>query len=262
MFRNKSGWLAVSEARLEMTFTTWRRSLVACITDEGEIVSGKLATDLIGAPMSLPNVAEEPPPDDLDAIIDDLYWDFLGETDLQNLAWLDDAMERAEDLIRKLQLRCDHVDRMIGAKLRSLRAQRRVVPPGPEALAIDQKVVRFEEASGQLARAARRRAEETRRATDSIAAEIFDAQKDHGELERLYTIAWRARSWRNELQVQLPLEQESHYWTIIRPVAPPMQGALPAQPENATGRGESRQSRSQIEQELFDLLHSRAGKSP
>lgn len=76
-FVHRSGWMRISEARFEMPFITWRRTLIACVTDHGERLAPDVASRLFAMPASIPRAAEEHAPDDLEDLTDDLYADFL-----------------------------------------------------------------------------------------------------------------------------------------------------------------------------------------
>lgn len=84
-FRHRSGWLMMSEARMVMPFGTWRRPLVAAVSDQGEVYPPWIAARLLDMPMSLPKDAEYDPPDQLEEVMDGLYWDFLGQIDVAPL---------------------------------------------------------------------------------------------------------------------------------------------------------------------------------
>jgi hypothetical protein len=73
-----------SDARMVMPFCTWRRTLVACVSDHGEIYPPKVASRLLAMPTSLPRETVDGPPEVLNDLTEALYWDFLGAMDQEN----------------------------------------------------------------------------------------------------------------------------------------------------------------------------------
>ncbi len=120
-FRHRSGWLMVSEARMVMPFGTWRRPLVACISDHGEVYPPSIAARLLAMPTSLPKDAEADPPELLDEMMDALYWDFLGAMDGENLRYLQDAEEHNEKKLRDFGERSFLVEEKFAVHMRELR---------------------------------------------------------------------------------------------------------------------------------------------
>lgn len=194
-FFHRSGWLRLAVARFEMPFITWRRTLIACVTDHGEVLTPGVACRLFAMPISSVHPAEEHPPAELEEVIADLYADFLGRTDQDNLLYLEEANEQADAKLRRFEARGAALQRKVEAATRQLRAARR----RPEATAeqrdlIDLKLSRLSTASDELAAEARRRAQGAREATNELEAAILRALRRLGTVEDRMTVRWRARS--------------------------------------------------------------------
>lgn len=216
-FIHRSGWLRISEARFEMPFITWRRTLIACVTDYGERLAPGVASRLFAMPISPPRAAEENPPDELDDLTDDLYADFLGQTDADNLLYLEDANERAEARIRSFEARSAALLAKMDALTRALRADRRKPDASPaRRAAIDAKLDRLAAMSDELAVEARRRAAGIRGETAQLEADIFTALRDHGDVEHRATVRWRSVPVRFGRPVRLDTHRlDSEVWSLV-----------------------------------------------
>lgn len=211
-FRHRSGWLMVSEARLVMPFGVWRRPLVAAISDHGEIYPPWIAARLLHMPMSFPKDAECEPPDQLEEVMDGLYWDFLGQMDRENLRFLEEEQERRDANIRQFEDRCAALEARLAAAIRALRKERRRDGfSGSGRADTETRLNRFREMQEELALAMRQRVAEMRRETDALEEAVLSSLTKRGEIEPLFTIRWAARSQRRGMELRLPLFQEEPY---------------------------------------------------
>lgn len=211
-FRYRSGWLMVSEASMVTPFWTRRRQLIAAISEHGEVYPPWIAARLLQMPMSLPKDAECDPPDQLEEVMDGLYWDFLGRTDQESLRLLQEEQECVDAKIRDFEARCATFEDKVWAAIRSLRAERR--QDGLSALRrieIDNQLKRLLEMPDELALGMMQRVAEMRRATDSLEEDVFSSLADHGEIETTYVLHWTARSHRRGMSIRLPVFQEEAY---------------------------------------------------
>lgn len=211
-FRHRSGWLMVSEARMVMPFGTWRRPLLAAISDHGEVYPPWIAARLLDMPMSLPRDAECEPPDQLEEVMDGLFWDFLGRMDRENLRFLEEEQERRDARIREFEDRCAAFVTKLWAAIRSLRAERRREGlSAARQIEIDARLKRLLEMPDELASGMRERIAEMRRETEALEEVVLSSLADHGEIEPLFVIHWTARSQRRGMAIQLPVFQEEPY---------------------------------------------------
>jgi hypothetical protein len=211
-FRYRSGWLMASAARMTMPFCTWRRTLLACVSDHGEIYPPNVAARLLAMPMSLPKDAEDDPPEVLEELTDALYWDFLGAMDEENLLYLYEAEEQSEKKLQDFEQRSLLVERKLASHLRQFRQERRREETSLERRAqIDATLARLEMVESQFAAAMRNHLSTIRAENDGLREVIYSALGDHGELEHLYTIRWSARQNRRAKSVRLPVFQEEPF---------------------------------------------------
>lgn len=211
-FRYRSGWLMASEARMNMPFCTWRRTLVACVSDHSEIYPPKVAVRLLTMPASLPKEAEDDPPDVLEELTDALYWDFLGATAKENLLYLHEAEEQLEKKRQDFEFRSRLVDRMLAVHIRQLRQERRRSETCPARRAqIDTTLARLHVIGSQFAAAMRNHLRAIRAGNDELREVIYSALGDQGELEHLYTIRWTVCQNRRRLKIQIPVFQEEPF---------------------------------------------------
>lgn len=211
-FRHRSGWLALSEACLRMPFGTWRRPLVAAISDHGEAYPPWLAARLLQLPMSLPKEAGCEPPEQLEEAMDWLWWDFLGKMDRENLRFLEEEQERRDAEIRRFEDSCSAFEARLAAAIRALRKERRSERLcDAERAENAARLKRFVEMQDELALAMRQQIEEMRRDTEDLERAVLSSLTRYGSVEPRLTIRWTARSHRRGMDIRLPLFQEEPY---------------------------------------------------
>lgn len=211
-FRHRSGWLALSEARLTMPFGTWRRPLITAISDHGEHYLPWIAARLLQLPMSQPEEAGCEPPEELEEAMDGLYWDFLGRMDRENLRFFEEEQERRDAEIRKFEDRCSAFEARLATAIRSLRRKRRserLCDAGRSET--EARLDRFLAMQDELAIAMRQRVEEMRRDTEDLERAVLSSLTRYGSVEPRFTIRWTARSHRRGMDLRLPLFQEEPY---------------------------------------------------
>lgn len=194
-FQHRAGWLVVHEAQLEMSFTTWRRKILTCVSDHGEVYSQWTAGRLLSMPTSYPKDPEVPPPEELEEMVDALWWDFLGWTDRMNLRALHEAETARDERIRDIEYRCEAMIERVEDRLRVLARERRDPATSPERRhAIAGVVERLEDSSTELVTVCRRRSHELRGETDALENEVFEAlEQTMGDLECLAVVRWQAK---------------------------------------------------------------------
>lgn len=194
-FLHRSGWLVVHEARLEMSFTTWRRKILTCISDHGEVYSQWTAGRLLSMPTSVPKDPDVPPPEELEEMADALWWDFLGWTDQMNLRALHEAEAVRDERIHDIEYRCEAMIDRVEDRLRELARERRdPATPAERRRTIAGLVERLEDSMSELVAVCRRRSLELRAETDALEDEVFDALEDEAaDLECLAVVRWQAK---------------------------------------------------------------------
>jgi hypothetical protein len=211
-FRHRSGWLMASEATMETPFGIQRRQLVAAISERNEVYPPWIAAQLLQMPMSLPMEAECEPPDQLEEVMDGLYWDFLGRTDGESLGLLMQHQERNDAKIRNFERQCAGLENSLWAAARALRRECRQE---------DISAVRRDEVARQLDHLFEMRDElalrmtqgvaEMRLEMDTLEEEVFSSLTSHGEVETACVLHWTTRSRRRGTSIHLPVFQEESY---------------------------------------------------
>ena len=211
-FRYRSGWVMVCEARMVMPFGTWRRPLVAAISDHGEVYSPSVAARLFEIPVSYPKCAESDPPEELAEIMDGLYWDFLGRVDSENLRMMQEEDERTDQKIHRLETRCAEVEAELWVAIRALRAEMRSAAVTAERRAqIEQKLALLLEYPELIARSLRVSIAMLRDEMDRLRDAILASQTEECEIETLFTVHWTARGHRRGMTIRFPMFQEENY---------------------------------------------------
>ena len=194
-FLHRSGWLVVHEARLEMSFTTWRRKILTCVSDHGEVYSQWTAGRLLSMPTSLPKDPDVPPPEELEEMADALWWDFLGWTDQMNLRALQEAEAARDERIHDIEYRCEAMIDRLEERLRTLAQERRDPASSPERRRTIAGIAeRLVAGSTELVTVCRRRTLELRAETDALEEEVFEALEEAtGDIECLAVVRWQAK---------------------------------------------------------------------
>jgi len=211
-FRHRSGWLMASEASMETPFGIQRCQLIAAISDRSEVYPPWIAAQLLQMPMSLPKEAECEPPDQLEEVMDGLYWDFLGRTDRESLGLLMQHQERNDAKIRNFERQCAGLEDSLWAAARALRRECRQE---------EVSVIRRAEAARQLDRLFEMRDElafrmmqgvaKMRLEVDTLEEDVFSSLTSYGEIETTCVLHWTARSRRRRMSIHLPVFQEEPY---------------------------------------------------
>lgn len=192
--RGKSGWLQLSRAKMETPISTWRTTLIAARTDDGESLGTMTSSALLAMRSSGPRELDLVPPDELDVQTEMLFWDFLGRCDLRHLRMLRDAEAEAAERIASEQARGEKVLAEADAYLANLRRQRRALDATDERRAkLTETIGFFEEKQAAAAQWLVRRLARVREEVMTLEAEVMAALENHGEVEELYTVRWTAR---------------------------------------------------------------------
>ncbi len=192
--RYRSGWLMVSCASLETAVSSFSAPLVACIDDDGEPVSQWLSSKLFDMRCSLPREQCDPPPEELSALSEMLYWDFLGSCDLKHLAILEEGEQASEKEIARLEMRARSVLAQADAYVSGLRAWLRRVDSGdPRRGDAERQIDLVEQKQLSAAQWLRARIETIRSHLQQVETDIMDAIVEHGSVEHFYTVHWVVR---------------------------------------------------------------------
>ena len=224
-FQQRSGWLMVADARFPMPFIVWKRTLVACITDHGEVLSPGLANVVFSMPTSLPRVLEDYAPDALDEVMADRYKSFLKRTEQDNLDHLGEAQERTQVRVSMFESECRALENQIAQAVRGLRTARRRNDVSREAQQeIDAKLERYSAIADTLGPIMRDRVRDMRSADDMLERAVTASIGRPGTLEHRYTVRWRAVSRRTAVTIKVPLYQEDAWsadsWKARRLASP------------------------------------------
>jgi hypothetical protein len=193
-FRHRAGWLLVAEARRMTPFGMRSATLIAAVSDQGEVLPPALAARILDIPTSLPRDAECDAPSELDDAFDDAHLAFCERLDADLLGELEDAQAKVDARIRSFWAECAAFERKLSGAIRELRRKRlRDDPTAEELAAIETRLARLAEMSDELGLGMRRRTAEIRAETDELEAAVFEALEDHGEVEPLHVLRWRAR---------------------------------------------------------------------
>lgn len=192
--RGKSGWMQLSRAKMETPISTWRTTLIAARTDDGESLGMMTSSAFLAMRSSGPRELDQVPPDELDVQSEMLFWDFLGRCDLRHLRMLREAEAEATERIASEQARGEQVLAEADAYIANLRRQRRGLDAADERRAgLAEAIGFFEEKQSAAARWLVQRLARVREEVMTLEAEVMAALENHGEVEELYTVRWTAR---------------------------------------------------------------------
>lgn len=192
--RGRSGWMQISRARMETPISTWRTTLIAARTDDGESLGMLASSAFLAMRSSGPRELDVVPPDELDTQSEMLFWDFLGTCDLRHLRMLRETEAEALERVATEQARGEAVLAGADAYIANLRRQRRALDASVERRTrLAETIGFFEDKQSAAAAWLVRRLAGIREEVAALEAEVMAALEHHGEVEELYTVRWTAR---------------------------------------------------------------------
>lgn len=192
--RGTSGWMQLSRAKMETPMSTWRTTLLAARTDDGERLGTMTSSAFLAMRSSGPRELDQVPPDELDTQSEMLFWDFLGRCDLRHLRMLREAEVEAVERISHEQARGEQVLADADGYIANLRRQRRAMNATDERRAMLAETIGFfEQKQAAAAQWLVQRLARVREDVMTLEAEVMAALEHHGEVEELYTVRWTAR---------------------------------------------------------------------
>lgn len=192
--RGRSGWMQISRAKMETPISTWRTTLIAARTDDGESLGLQASAAFLAMRSSGPRELDQVPPEELDTQSEMLFWDFLGRSDLRHLGMLREAEAEAVERVATEQARGEAVLAGADIYIANLRRQRRALEPLDDRRSKLAETIRFFEDKQSAAAAwLVRRLAGIRDEVAALEAEVMAALEHHGEVEELYTVRWTAR---------------------------------------------------------------------
>ena len=197
-FRHRLGWLMLAQASVMTPFGLRSATLVAAVSDHGEIFPPHVAARLLDVPTFVPKDAECEPDSDLDDAMDAAFWDFLGTVDLESLRLLEEAQGAVDARITTFERECAAFENKLWTAIRLLRAERRAQTlTGERMVEIDAQLNRYLDMPGELAFGMRQRVREMRAETEELESAVMFSLGEMGELTPRCTVRWRARSCAN-----------------------------------------------------------------
>lgn len=192
--RGKSGWLQLSRATMVTPISTWRTTLIAARTDDGEPLNKLAASAFLAMRSSSPRELDLVPPDELDIQSEMLFWDFLGGCDLRHLRMLSEAEDERGAQVADEQARGEQVLAQADAYIADLQRQRRALGITSAARAkLTETIAFFEQKHEAAAAWLVQRLASIRDEAAALEADVLEALQNHAEVEELYTVRWTAK---------------------------------------------------------------------
>ncbi|SDM56570.1 hypothetical protein [Maricaulis salignorans] len=197
LFKRQSGWLKAFRVSLETPIGSWEETRFACLTDAGYSLSSYPASCLLQMPMSLPTEVEHTPPEELDELVDGLYWDFLGLCDRRCQRILDHAHLDADKVVEQHERDLNRLSNEIDRALQMIRRDMRYSARQNDRPILQRKAERLQEMARQLPDIFRRKMRAARHAVDAIEDGVLESTGAKGEIDELYTVYFRVK-WQAE----------------------------------------------------------------
>lgn len=215
LVRGRRGWLRVSRATMSTPISEWQGRLVAAVTDDHIRLGPFTASAFFTMRSSDPREVPDAPSDELDAVSDNLMWDFLGTCDIRHLKMLTEAERDTDARVALEQARGERVLADADHHIAVLRRQLR----NPDTTAarrsqLSQTIAFFEEKESAAAAWLVRHLAEIRRERDSYEADVFEALENHGEVEELFTARWVARHHADVTVKERHIRDEAMAWSV------------------------------------------------
>lgn len=215
LIRGRRGWLRVSRARMSTPISDWQGTLVAAVTDD-EVRFGPLtASAFFNMRSSDPREAMDAPCEAIDAVSENLMWDFLGTCDLRHLRMLAEVEQAIDARVAAEQERGERVladaDQHIAALHRQLRDRDVSVERRAQ---LTQTIAFFEEKQAAAAAWLVRHLAKIRDERTSYETDVFEALENHGEVEELFTVRWIARHYADVTVKERRMRDEAMSWGL------------------------------------------------
>lgn len=203
----------VATASIETPFGPSQEILVTAVTDQGEHIPPEIAAKLMDIPVGLPRLCETVPPDDLEDSLHWQYWDFLGGSDLESLAKLQDADVYLERKISAIESECKEIVDMAWQAMNRLRHDRRKNDLTVEQRdAIADQLRRLETVPEEAGSLLSKRVAQLRTRHEQLEDAVLASLQAHGEFTILGTLRWKAKTGYapsplrdNEIRVGVPV---------------------------------------------------------
>jgi len=192
--RGRSGWVRVSRATMSTPISYYTGTLVAAITDDGVRLGPFVSAAFLDMRSSNPREAVDDPDEELDGVMEMLFWDFLGTCDLKHLQLLSETESEIAARVASDQARGEEVLAQADAYIANLRRLRRDPYATPERRAeLTDAIEFFEDKQAAAAAWLLRRLASMRERLPEFETDVFEALTNHGEVEELFTARWIAR---------------------------------------------------------------------
>ncbi|MCA0434744.1 MAG: hypothetical protein LCH46_15985 [Proteobacteria bacterium] len=205
--------MMVAIASINTPFGPSEEVLVAAMTDQGEQFPADIAAKLMDIPFGLPRLCETVPPDELEESLHWQYWDFLGSSDLESLAKLEEADADLERKISAIERECKEIVGMAWQAMNKLRHDRRQSDlTTMQRAGIADQLRRLETVPEEVGKLVNSRVSRLRRTHEQLEDAILASLQGHGEFAVLGTLRWKAQSGYapsplgdNEIRVGVPV---------------------------------------------------------
>ncbi|HEY8596497.1 MAG TPA: SNF2-related protein [Devosiaceae bacterium] len=189
--KGRSGWLMCHKAWVRTSQTLREELLLACLTDDGEIVAPATADRMLLAPSEPAPRPADAPPARLDEVSSQLFDGFLQHIRTQNSDWLDEEERRLEDYARDVEVEIDARIDEIEREVDDLRRQRRSPDLSmEEKLTLGRQIKRLEGDIDDLKLTKHEKRREIRRQVSDMLDEIADSLNRPPERRHLFTLRW------------------------------------------------------------------------
>jgi ERCC4-related helicase len=187
----QSGWLRVSQGRIDTLGQMREDLLMACVADDGRVVARETVDRMMLTPGVLKANNIEVPSSALIACDAKETEAFGARLYAENARWLEEEETRLRDYARDLELEIDARVAEIDDQLELIRKERRSPDRSlEEKIALGRKLSRLEEDRDELISSKTERKRAIRREIDTKLDEIAESLNQKPEITPLFTVRW------------------------------------------------------------------------
>lgn len=206
--RRKSGWLRALKMTLDSHALGEERYTIACITDNSQTIFPWRASKLLEMRCSLPLEIFDDPPEQLDALAETLYWDFLGSCDLKHLKLLGQFQDETDKRAATITKQMDETFILVEKHISQLRKERRLSKTTiARKTEIDLRIKLIRSTQDKAVPFVRKKLDAVESDLEQYEADVNEAIQNYGTVEELYTIHWTTRSLFNKRLYNLPFQE-------------------------------------------------------
>jgi ERCC4-related helicase len=190
--KGRRGWMRVYKAIMPTPDALREELLIACLTDDGEVIEGTVADKMFMVPaIDGGMIASIPPDSELTAIEEAQFLDFSDRVLKENEEWIDTESERLDRYAKDLEIELDAQIAGLEDEIKELRKQSRAAGLTMEdKLGLKRKIKRLEGDVDEIKLTKFTKRKEARQKVEDMLDNFADQLNQKPTIQALMTVRW------------------------------------------------------------------------